>query len=212
MRRRPASWTPANPEDFPCLNENTNIFHPSGAWSRPTSLFWWKPVFSGRRAKASCVRFAFAPDGELLAASQPLDPNAPRHAALIARARERALCPRLLNHQANHESPASRTPDLQGCCGQLQCPPAVGKIHSRSYPVTIHHYPVTIQAMPPTYNGHKQLIHKDILLWLKLTIPLSNIILVQTIERERGIMGFLCRWVQERKGMGVLSWNRWIVG
>ena len=46
------------------------------------------------RAKFSTVRFAFAPDGELLAASMPLDPNVRVHAALIAKARERVLRPR----------------------------------------------------------------------------------------------------------------------
>jgi hypothetical protein len=44
-----------------------------------------------RRYGVGTVRFAFAPDGEMLAATQPLDPNVPAHAALIAKARERAL-------------------------------------------------------------------------------------------------------------------------
>ena len=44
-----------------------------------------------RRGGVGAVRFAFTPDGEMLAASMPLDPNIPVHAALIAKARERAL-------------------------------------------------------------------------------------------------------------------------
>jgi hypothetical protein len=47
-----------------------------------------------RRKGERSVRFAFTPDGEMLAASIPLDPNIPVHAALIAKARERALRPR----------------------------------------------------------------------------------------------------------------------
>ena len=42
-----------------------------------TGVFRRRQGVGRRRLGVGAVRFAFAPDGELLAASQPLDPNVP---------------------------------------------------------------------------------------------------------------------------------------